>query len=213
MFMRSLTFLRAFFSLWYVGLWACAPLAYAQATLAQEAASPAATMQHLPVSADMAAQALARGASVIDVRSPQEFASGHLAGAVNLPDLMADVLKASTKPATPDLAAAQWASALSAAGVDTSRTMVVVGQTGDPLAQALWLSLQNYATGRVLWLVGGTLEWQMRGYTLGTDIAALRPVPQVLVHLQPSVAAPRMAGASLRASGQGQTSAVTLAGF
>ena len=208
--MRSATFLRVLFSLWCIGLWVCAPLAYAQANLAD---LPATSTQHLPVSADVAAQALAGGASVIDVRSPGEFARGHLAGAVNLPDFMADVSITSVTLATPEWAAAQWGSALSAAGVDTSRTMVVVGQTGDPLAQALWLSLQNYATGRVLWLVGGTAEWQMRGYALGTDIAAVRPVPQVLVHLQPSVAAPRMAGASLRASGRGQASAVTLAGF
>ena len=198
--MRLVTFFRALFRLWCAGLAVCASLAHAQTNFTQ----------HPPVSADVAAQALAQGASVIDVRSPQQFANGHLTGAVNLPDFIAN---ASAKPLPPEGAATQWASALSAAGVDTSRTILVMGQVGDPVAQALWLSLQNYATGRVLWLVGGTVEWQMRGYRLGTDIVALRPVPQVLVHLQPSVAAPRMAGASFRASGRDQTSAVTLAGF
>ena len=37
------------------------------------------------ISAEEAAALLAQGAQVIDVRSPAEFASGHLDGAVNLP--------------------------------------------------------------------------------------------------------------------------------
>ncbi len=143
---------------------------------------------HEPVSADAAAQALAQGASVVDVRSADQFAAGHMAGAMNLPDLVAP------------MPAAELACSLSGAGIDASRTVLVVGEAGDPRAHALWHTLQTYATGRVLWLVGGTTEWQMRGYALGTQAHTLKPVPQYFVSLQPVVTTPRMAGAALRSN-------------
>jgi len=58
------------------------------------AAGAAAAQQHAPVdkaakqtSAEQLQQALGKGAKllVIDVRSPQEFAAGHIPGAVNIP--------------------------------------------------------------------------------------------------------------------------------
>jgi 3-mercaptopyruvate sulfurtransferase SseA len=87
---------------------------------------------------------------------------------------------------------------VSDAGIDLSRTVLVVGEPGDAQAQALWQTLSRYASGRVLWLVGGTLEWQLRGYALATHSAALPAVPQHLVLLQAEPVQARMAGAALR---------------
>ena len=143
---------------------------------------------HEPVSADAAAKAIAQGAAVADVRSAQQFATGHLPNAVNLPQL-AQVQSV-----------AELARSLSDAGIDTSRTVLVVGHVGDPSAQALWLNLQMYASGRVLWLVGGTTEWQMRGFALDTVVTTRKAVPQYLVAFEPAVVVPRMAGASLRSA-------------
>lgn len=144
--------------------------------------------QHAPVPADVAAQAVAQGATVVDVRSAEQFAAGHIRQAVSLQEPLSA------------LPVADLARTLSEAGVDLSRTVVIVGNTGDERAQALWQTLQRYATGRVLWLVGGTTEWQMRGYALTAELMPRKPVPQHLVALQSSAGMPRMAGSSMRAS-------------
>jgi 3-mercaptopyruvate sulfurtransferase SseA len=143
---------------------------------------------HEAVSADSAAQALALGATVADVRSTQAYAQGHLPSAALLPQDAAS------------LSVAKLERLLSNAGIDLSRTVLVVGEPGDANAQALWQTLSAYATGRVLWLVGGATEWQMTGRALSTQVAAAKAVPQYLVRLQTEPAQTRMAGHALRAS-------------
>jgi rhodanese-related sulfurtransferase len=141
---------------------------------------------HEAVSADAAAQALAQGASVVDVRSESQFAQGHLPGAARL------ARGAGAYNST------ELASAVSEAGVDLSRAVIVVGEPGDQSAQALWRTLSRYATGRVLWLVGGTTEWQMTGRALTTVHVAAKPVPQYLVLLDSQPSDARMAAQALR---------------
>ncbi len=149
---------------------------------------------HEPVSADAAALALAHGATVVDVRSAAAFEQGHLPGAVHwsLP-VAADAAHSANAPA----ALAQF---VSQAGIDLSRTVLVVGEPGDARAQALWHTLASYASGRVLWLVGGTTEWRMTGRSLSTQTFAAKAVPQHLVLLQGAPIQVRMAGHSLRAA-------------
>ncbi len=142
---------------------------------------------HEAVSADAAALALARGATVVDVRSPQAYARGHLPSAVLLHQNAAR------------LSVAKLERLLSDAGIDLSRTVLVVGEPGDANAQALWHTLSAYATGRVLWLVGGATEWQMTGRPLSQQVLAAKAVPQYLVRLQSEPAQARMAGQGLRA--------------
>jgi rhodanese-related sulfurtransferase len=158
--------------------------------------APALAGGHSAVSADAAARALAQGAMVVDVRSPNAFAAGHVPGAVRLP----------VEAAALNLA--ELERMLSATGVDLSRTVLVVGEPGDANAQALWATLQTYATGRVLWLVGGTTEWQMTGRTLNTDVVATKAVPQRLVALHPAPAGVRMAGHSVREAGVPRADAI-----
>ncbi len=147
---------------------------------------PTAHAGHEAVSADAAALALAQGARVIDVRSPSAFAAGHLPGAAHLPR------GAATLPV------AQLERLVSDAGIDLSRTVLVMGEPGDAHAQALWHTLSAYASGRVLWLVGGALEWQLRGHPLTTHSALSQPVPQHLVAHQAEPAQVRMAGQATR---------------
>jgi 3-mercaptopyruvate sulfurtransferase SseA len=147
---------------------------------------PAQAAGHEAVSADAAALAVAQGASVVDVRSPSAYAAGHLPGAVRLPH------NAATLPV------AQLERLVSVAGIDLSRTVLVVGEPGDAHAQALWQTLGQYASGRVLWLVGGALEWQLRGHSLTTQTAAVHAVPQHLVSHQAQPTQTRMAGEALR---------------
>jgi rhodanese-related sulfurtransferase len=140
------------------------------------------------VSADDAQAAIAQGAYVLDVRSAQQFAAGHLPQATAMP------LDAA-RMALPDLAAL-----LTQAGVDSSRTMLIVGDAGDAQAQALWQRLAQVTSGRVLWLVGGVQEWQMRGYALGLHNTPRPPVPQFLTPFEAGSPATRMAGSRVRTS-------------
>lgn len=141
---------------------------------------------HEAVSADVAALAVAQGARVVDVRSPSAYAAGHLPGAAGLPQAAAA------------LPIAQLERLVSDAGIDLSRTVLVMGEPGDANAQALWHTLSQYASGRVLWLVGGALEWQLRGHALSTHTTATHAVPQRLVPHQAQPAQARMAGEAWR---------------
>jgi thiosulfate/3-mercaptopyruvate sulfurtransferase len=142
----------------------------------------------LAASADAAADAVARGAVVLDIRSAAEFARGHLAGAVSAPGAAAMEDRVSLQQL------------VSSQGIDLSREVLVMGQPGDEKAQRLHASLLAYATGRVQWFVGGVTEWTLSGRPLASASpqAVRPPVPQHLVALQPERAAPRMAGATLR---------------
>jgi len=138
------------------------------------------------VSAHAAALALARGATVVDVRAVHDFQQGHLPGAVSL-DAVAAL---AGRDALQNL--------VSRLGVNLSREVVVVGQPGDLLAQRLQKQLRQYATGRVSWLVGGAHEWALSGRPLETVAVVRAAVPQYLVALHPRLDEPRMAGAALR---------------
>jgi 3-mercaptopyruvate sulfurtransferase SseA len=140
------------------------------------------------VSADHAQAAIAQGAYVMDVRSAQAFAAGHVPHAAALPANAAA------------LPLAELAALLAQAGVDSSRTMLVVGDAGDANAQALWQRLAQVTSGRVLWLVGGVQEWQMRGHALTQQVTTRAPVPQFLTPFDAPVNASRMAGGRVRSS-------------
>lgn len=140
------------------------------------------------VSADDAQSAVAQGAYVVDVRHAAAFAQGHLPLAASLPSDAAQ------------LPLGNLAALLSKAGIDSSRTVLVVGDAGDANAQALWERLAQVTSGRVLWLVGGVQEWQMRGHMLTTSVSTRLPVPQFLAPFDAAPNASRMAGSRVRTS-------------
>jgi 3-mercaptopyruvate sulfurtransferase SseA len=140
------------------------------------------------VSADDAQLAIAKGAYVMDVRSAERFAAGHLPQASSLP------VNAAALPLQ------EIAGLLSQAGVDSSRVMLVMGDAGDANAQALWQRLAQVTSGRVLWLVGGVQEWQMRGHALSMQHEQRLPVPQFLVSFDAPTSSLRMAGSKVRTS-------------
>lgn len=140
------------------------------------------------LSAPAAEEALSHGALAWDVRSAGQAG---LPGAVRV-----DAAQLSAWLQQRDLPALE--AALSAAGLDLSREVIIYGDAGDARAAALAGSLQRLSPGRVRWLVGGAQEWAMTGRALHAAAAGpLRhPVPQRLV--DSSAAAARMAGAALR---------------
>jgi rhodanese-related sulfurtransferase len=141
--------------------------------------------QALAVSADDALAAVQSGATVLDVRSERSFAQGHLPGALRLSaDLHAQPL-------------AHIAQALSSAGADSSRPLLVVGDAGSADAHALWQRLAAVTSGRTLWLVGGVQEWQLRGHALTQAVQTRLPVPQVLASFEVQTSS-QMAGRAVR---------------
>jgi rhodanese-related sulfurtransferase len=142
--------------------------------------------QALAVSADDAQVAVSQGAYVLDVRSAAQFSKGHLPAAARLPS------DAAQRPLN------ELAALLSLAGADSSRTLLIVGETGDANAQALWQRLAQVASGRVLWLVGGVQEWRMMGKPLSQDTVAHKPVPQFLTPFETPAVGSGMAGGKVR---------------
>jgi 3-mercaptopyruvate sulfurtransferase SseA len=140
------------------------------------------------VSAAQAREALTQGATAWDVRTPG--ALQRLPGAAQ-----ADLTVWGRSGGLAALAAA-----VSAAGIDLSRDVVLYGAAGDARAQALQAALKPVASGRVMWLVGGIDEWQAAGLPLVSEAAARLPVPQRLVALQPESGAAQPANAALRRS-------------
>lgn len=158
------------------------PLAIAVLALAATAPAGADVL-----SAHAARQVLARNATVWDVRGAAAYAEGHLPGAVQ-----ADW---QGQPALPALQAA-----VSQAGIDLSREVLIYGNAGEPRARALYEVLQRVAPGRVHWLVGGVQEWTLAGQPLTRTPAVRLPVPQRLVVLrgEPQAGELRMAADALR---------------
>jgi rhodanese-related sulfurtransferase len=148
----------------------CAAVLLGAATLAAQAQSIAS--RHAPVSAHAAQQAISHGATVLDVRDAASYIQAALPGAV----LVANAAQ---------LSDAQLAQAVSAAGVDLSRTVLLVGEPGSASAQALHARLAQVASGQVLWLVGGLQEWQAIGAAAPAGQAQTQryAVPQHLVSL------------------------------
>jgi 3-mercaptopyruvate sulfurtransferase SseA len=139
------------------------------------------------LSAAQARQALAAGALAWDVRAGASF---WLPGAAR-----ADLDAWQRGGGLPALQVA-----VSAAGIDLSRDVVIYGVPGDAQAEALVRALQPVSSGRVHWLVGGIDEWQAAGLPTGTQPQARLPVPQRLVMLQPERDRAHPAGAGLRQS-------------
>jgi 3-mercaptopyruvate sulfurtransferase SseA len=157
--------------------------------LALSAGTAAAQVAGGVVSADAAAEAMVRGAAVIDVRPAAQYLAGHLPGAVSVPAAAAVQQREELQ------------AMVSARGVDLSREVLVVGLPGDAAAQKLAARLGEYASGQVNWLVGGVHEWVMSGRPVTTVQKARAPVPQYLVAFRAGQAQPRMAAAGLRDAG------------
>ncbi len=138
--------------------------------------------------ATQARHAIERGAQAWDVRSGRV---AHLvAGAAR-----ADLRNWERSGSIEDLARA-----VSAAGIDLSRDVVVYGTAGDPRAQALVAALVPVATGQVHWLVGGIDEWQAVGLPTQAQATSRWPVPQHLVARPTAEPAGEPAAATLRRS-------------
>ena len=103
------------------------------------------------LSPDDAASAINSGAPVIDVREPQEFAAGAIAGAINVP--LGQIQR-------------QGLAALRNAGIDTDApTLLLVCRSGARSGSAC-LALRGTLGERARNLAGGVMAWGSRGLPL-----------------------------------------------
>lgn len=142
------------------------------------------------LSAAQTRDAIAQGAVAWDVRAPK-------AAVAVLPRAAA----ADLQPWLDGGGVAALARAVSAAGIDLSRDVVLYGAAGDPRAQALYAALRPLASGRVHWFVGGIDEWQAAGLPTVAQLALRWPVPQRLVARSEGGPVPAPAAPSLRQPG------------
>jgi 3-mercaptopyruvate sulfurtransferase SseA len=108
--------------------------------------------------------------------------------------------------------AASLSRAVSAAGIDLSREVVLYGSAGDPLAQALYAALTRLATGNVHWLVGGIDEWRAAGLPTAAHAALRAPVPQHWVARPDGGERPNAAAAARREPAAAPVSVVARGG-
>ncbi|HET9977913.1 MAG TPA: rhodanese-like domain-containing protein [Burkholderiaceae bacterium] len=165
--------------------------ALAAALFALALATPAAAA---PLSAADARRELAAGAQAWDLR---ERAGAVIPGA-------AAVARSTLERWLADRDHAALSRAVSAAGIDLSRDVVLYGVAGDAFGLALHDALARVATGRVHWLVGGIDEWVAAGLPTASTLASPAPVPQHLVARDALPAAGTLAAPALR---RGETAA------
>ena len=119
------------------------------------------------------ADAAKRGAIIWDVRSAQDYAKGHLPGAVNVGEV-AQVLRDSN---TEDfLATDRIEKILGPAGIDPGREIVVYSSRGAWNSYFGLYTMQYFGGTRAYVYHGGIDDWRAAGNAISTDTTRLPPV-------------------------------------
>lgn len=97
---------------------------------------------------------------IIDVREPDEFAAGHLPGAINVPrGVLEAAADASTAHRHPELCAAH------------AETVLLYCQSGGRSAMAAWV-LQQMGFEQVYSLAGGIACWDAEGFAVHCSVVS-----------------------------------------
>jgi thiosulfate/3-mercaptopyruvate sulfurtransferase len=129
------------------------------------------------VGATEVSAALRRGAIVWDVRGADDYAKGHIPGAVNIGN-PGNVLR---NPNTEDfLPTAQVEKLLNDAGIDLSKEIIVYGRMGDPTAHFGLLTVRHFGGKKGKVFHGGLDEWQAAGQPVAREATRLAAVEQKL---------------------------------
>jgi thiosulfate/3-mercaptopyruvate sulfurtransferase len=135
------------------------------------------------VDATEVSAALKRGAIVWDVRGPDDYAKGHIPGAVNIGNV-AHVLR---NPNTEDfIPIAQVEKLLNGAGIDLSKEIIVYSRKGDPGAHFGLLTIRHFGGKKGKVFHGGMDEWQAAGQPVAKEATMLAAIDQQLT-IDPTV--------------------------
>jgi len=123
-------------------------------------------------------QALKRGAIVWDARDADDYAAGHIAGAVNF-GAAGDLFRDPNREDPPSAAVA--AQLFGNAGIDIlKREVVVYGGKGDPYAHFAARMLEYYGGRHGKVYHGGIDDWKSAGKPMSTQATKLPPVALAL---------------------------------
>ena len=109
---------------------------------------------------------------IVDTRKPNEYAEGHIAGAINIsrPDIRSKSYPFGGMMATRDSIALM----LGSKGVSGEHLLLLYDGRGGVEATRLWWVLRRYGHRNVKILDGGLLEWKDAGYLLSKSIPKMR---------------------------------------
>jgi thiosulfate/3-mercaptopyruvate sulfurtransferase len=135
------------------------------------------------VDATEVSAALKRGAIVWDVGGADDYAKGHIPGAVNIGNV-ASVLR---NPNTEDfIPTAQVEKLLNGAGIDLSKEIIVYSRMGDPIAHFGLTTVRHFGGKKGKVFHGGMDEWQAAGQPVAREATRLAAVEQKLT-IDPTV--------------------------
>lgn len=123
-------------------------------------------------------EALQRGAIVWDVRAANDYAKGHIPGAVNIGAAGAVLRNPNTEDFLP---IPQLEKILGAGGIDPSQEIVVYSTRADTIAYFGLYTLQYFGGKRAYVYHDGIDGWRAAGHALGTEPRKRAPVALKLV--------------------------------
>jgi len=145
------------------------------------------------VDIDYVKAAIARGALLWDARDADDFAKGHIPGAVNVGDPTLTLRDKNTEDYLPT---AQIEKTLGAAGIDPSREIIVYGERGLPSVYFAQVTLRYFGAKNPRVFHDGIDGWRAAGLPLQTGPGKAQPValkltpqPGVIVESKEVVAA------------------------
>jgi thiosulfate/3-mercaptopyruvate sulfurtransferase len=135
------------------------------------------------VDATEVSAALKRGAIVWDVRGADEYAKGHIPGAVNIGNAVNVLRNSNTEDFIPT---AQVEKLLNGAGIDLSKEIIVYSRMGDPIAHFGLTTLKHFGGKKGKVFHGGLDEWQAAGEPVAMEATRLAAIQQKLT-IDPTV--------------------------
>ena len=122
--------------------------------------------------------AVARGVLLWDARDADDFAAGHIPGAVNIGDPTISLRDKNTEDYLP---IGQIEKALGAAGIDPAREIIVYGDRGLPSTYFAHVTLRHFGASNAKVFHDGIEGWRSAGQPVSTTPAKPRPVALKLV--------------------------------
>jgi len=122
--------------------------------------------------------AVARGVLLWDARDADDYAKGHIPGAVNIGDPTISLRDKNTEDYLP---IGQIEKALGAAGIDPAREIIVYGDRGLPSTYFAHVTLRHFGASNVKVFHDGIEGWRSAGQPVSTTPAKPKPVALRLV--------------------------------
>jgi thiosulfate/3-mercaptopyruvate sulfurtransferase len=130
------------------------------------------------VGSEFVAEAIKRGAIIWDIRSADDYAKGHIPGAVNIGAAGVVLRNANTEDFLPT---PEIERILGTAGIDPAKEIVVYSSRGDPFAYFGLYTVQHFGGRQGFVYHDGIDGWRAAGQEVSTEPHRLAPVALRLV--------------------------------